>query len=489
MKETICATRPRNRGVSIILVTLAIMVIIPLVGLAIDLSMLYLIKTKLLSASDAAVLAGTRALSQGVDEGAQRASAQAAAVKFFQANFPSGFWGTSSLSFPTPSVDDTTVPNYRTVSATASVQAPLYFLRIFGSTYSTVAVSAQAARRDALVMLVLDRSSSMNRTVAGMGGQSACAIMKQDAKEFVKYFAQGRDQVGLVVYNAGVYRLGPSTNFLAAVTNKIDQIVCNGNTGSVDGLWSAYDAILTVNSTTRANVIVMMTDGIANGFTGNFEPYRINPANCGPGSIPSLTGSLVQWANFAPGTGTTAGLMEPSAPNVTGDNVPTTTNSAGCFFRTDTSTRVRDDVSRMPTSDIHGNALAGTYSTYTNAYVSFFGVPADLTHVDTPRDIGRASANAFDNMATTIRNNTTLKPMIYTIGLDTDPTGSDHPDPQLLKKIANDPSMARDPAPGSTFYTNQSLQTRGLYVNCPDASQLQSAFDTIATHIVLRLAL
>ncbi len=79
--------------------------------------------------------------------------------------------------------------------------------------------------------------------------------------------------------------------------------------------------------------------------------------------------------------------------------------------------------------------------------------------------------------------------MIYTIGLNTDPTGNDHPDPQLLKKIANDPLMARDPAPGPTFYTNQSSQTKGLYVNCPDASQLQAAFDTIATNIVIRLAL
>jgi Flp pilus assembly protein TadG len=486
MKETMYAIRSRNRGVSIIVVTLSMMVIIPLVGLAIDLSMLYLVRTKLLSAADAAVLAGTRALSQGADAAAQRVSAQTAATKFFQANFPSGFWGTSNLSFPTPGVDDTTNANYRTVSATASVRAPLYFLRVFGSAFSTVAVSAQAARRDALVMIVLDRSSSMERTVTGTG-ETACSIMVRDTKEFVKHFAQGRDQVGLVVFNAGANRLDPSTNFLTAVSAKIDQIDCNGNTNSAEGLWSAYQAILNVNSSSRANVIVMMTDGIANGFTGDFKPYRKNPSTCGPGNVASLKGSLVQWANFA-STGTTAGLMEPAAPNVTGDNVATTVNSTGCYFRSDAA-RIKDDVSRMPTNDVHGNALAGTYSSYSNAYVSFFGAPADLTQVDKPQDIGRASANALDNMATTIRNNTTLKPMIYTIGLNTDPTGNDNPDPQLLKKMANDPIMARDPAPGPTFYTNQSSQTKGLYVNCPDASQLQAAFDTIATNIVIRLAL
>ena len=93
------------------------------------------------------------------------------------------------------------MPNYRTVTITATVQAPLYFLRILGQNTSAVAVTTQAARRDALVMLVLDRSSSMNYAFQG---STACNIMKPDAIQFLNNFAPGRDMVGLVVFRLDV---------------------------------------------------------------------------------------------------------------------------------------------------------------------------------------------------------------------------------------------------------------------------------------------
>jgi Flp pilus assembly protein TadG len=468
------------------------MVIIPLVGLAIDLSMLYLIKAKLLSATDAAVLAGARALSRGADPASQRAGAQTAANKFFHANFPDGYWGSTNLTFPTPVVDDVSTPNYRTVTATASAQAPLYFLRVFGQEYSTVAVRAQAARRDALVILLLDRSVSMDRSVAGTG-RTACAIMKDDAKEFIKYFAQGRDMVGLVAFNSGAYSYQSRTNFNTpdgsgnTVSSLIDAIACGSSTASAEALHAAYAEIQRVNSSTRANVIVFMTDGIPNGVTGNFLPYITNP-NCDTAHR-NLIGVLAQWADNAP-TGDTAGLMERTAPDVSSDAAATTTNSYGCRFRNDLRD-IRLDVSRMPPQDYYGNALAGTYSTYSNPDpdLSWFTGPANLTSVTSPRDITRASANALDNQATTIRTDGTLKPMIYTIGLNTDPTGFDKPDQQLLMKISNDPGLATAPGAGPTFYTSQQNQPRGIYVNAPDATQLRSAFDTVATHIVVRLSM
>jgi Flp pilus assembly protein TadG len=477
-----------RRGISVITVTLALITIIPMVGLGIDLSMLYLTKAKLLAATDAAVLAGARALSQGTDATAQRLSAQNAATKFFYANWPTGFWGTTNLSFPTPVVDDTTTPNYRTITASASVQAPVFFLSVFGGSYSTVVVSAQSARRDAMVVLVLDRSASMDRIVPSTG-RYACDMMKDDAIEFVKYFAQGRDMVGLVAFNSGQYTYQARTSFNTpdgggnTVSSLIAQIDCNSNTASAEALHAAYLELLRVGSTTRANVIVFMTDGIPNGVTGDFISYRLSP--CGTIAVP-MVGVLSQWANNAP-SGTTAGLMARTQTNVTVDSTYSVENTGNCRFRGDL-TQVRNDVTRMPPTDYYGNTLAGTYSTYSNPYVTFFGSAADLTRVDLPREITKASANAVDNQATTIRSDTILKPMIYTIGLSTDPTGSDVPDEQLLMKIANDPGLATAPGAGPTFYTQQRSQPRGIYVNAPDATQLQSAFTTIATHIVVRLS-
>jgi Flp pilus assembly protein TadG len=487
MKNILPRNRSQRNGIAVIVTTLTLMLIIPMVGLAFDLSMLYLIKSRLLTALDGAVLAAARALGQGADAAAQAQNARTAAAKFFSANFAPGFFATTNLSFSPVGIDDASQPNYRIISGTASVDAPLYFMRIFGSDHSSIQVSAEAARRDALVELVLDRSSSMDRQVAGTG-QTACSIMKEDAKEFIKYFAAGRDRVGLVAFNIGVLSYQSRTTFNTpdasgkTVTSLIDQIVCNSNTNSTAALRAAYDEILRVNSPSRANVIVFMTDGIPNGVTANFYPYRISP--CGSGS--PLLGVLAQWANNA-SSGDTAGLMNLTVADTFSDGTYTTVNSSGCRFRTNLRD-VDNDIRRMPASDYYGNALAGPYTTYSNPYVPWFGQPADLTSVSSPRDITRASANSLDNQATVIRNDAVLRPMIYTIGLNTDPTGSDFPDEQLLRKIANDPGLATAPAPSPTFYTNQQNQTRGIYINAPDASQLSSAFETIATHIMVRLS-
>ena len=299
-----------RKGISVITVTLSLCIIMPLVGLATDLTMLYLLKAKLLAAADAAVLAGARALSQGNTAAAQRANAQTAAVKFFNANWTAGYWGTSNLTFPTPTVDDTTNPDYRTVIANASVSAPLYFLRMLGSNNATVSVTANAMRRDALIVLTLDRSRSMDRNVPGTG-RTACEIMKEDAVEFVKYFAPGRDMVGLVVFSSGQYTYRARSNFTTpdasgnTVTSLINAIDCRDNTATTEALRAAYSEVQRVGSSTKANVIVLMTDGIPNGVTADFIAHRLSP--CGTIALP-MVGVLSQWANNAT-TGTTAGLM------------------------------------------------------------------------------------------------------------------------------------------------------------------------------------
>jgi hypothetical protein len=448
---------------------------------------------KLLTALDAGMLAAARALGEGSNATAQAENARAAAAKFFAANFPTGYWGTTNLSFPSPAIDSTSVANYRSITGTASADAPLYFLRVFGASTSTIRVTAQAARRDALVVLVLDRSGSMDRDVAGTG-TTACEIMKRDATEFMKYFAPGRDKLALVVFNSGTYYINPTTSFdptssSDARVSAINSIVCIDNTGAADALNRAYKIITDNNESTRANVIVFMTDGIPNGVTGDFVSYRIS--GCGKKGTPMI-GVLAQWANNG-STGDTAGLMARSTTSVSGGAAAETVGTDNCRFLQQPPDiglrRIDEDVTRMPTKDYYGNALAGTYSSYLNDDVSFFGRTADLTRVTSPQDITRASANALDNQATAIRSNTTLKPMIYTIGLNTDPTGLDRPDEQLLRKIANDSSLATAPNSGPQMYEDQKNQPRGLYVNAPDASQLGAAFETLATHIVVRLAL
>ena len=434
--------RKNQKGMAVIMTALTMLVCIPLVGLAVDVSVLYMIRGKLYQAVDAAALAGARALANGTTTGAQASSAQAAATTFFNANFPSGYWATTNVHFSSPTVDSSSVPNYRTVTTSATVSAPLYFLRILGQNTATIAASSQAGRRDVVMMLVLDRSSSMN---LAFQGTTACAIMKADAAQFLNYFAPGRDMVGLVVFGSSVFTYAPTTSFTTAdgsgnsVVSLINNISCGGNTNTPEAMYQAYQQLVTVNSTTRANVVVLMTDGRPNGFTGDYispTNLRLHPTTCANGAT-HMIGVAAQWAGGPVSSGTTAGLMQPTtnSPSASGNDGVISTNS-GCNFASD-MTQAYKDFSLMPNRDTHGNSTTGNYSVY-NTNAPYNGM-VDALSISVPAQVEIAATNALDNQCTTIRQNTVLKPNIYTIALEgNDPTGKDTPDTILLRKLAND---------------------------------------------------
>jgi len=487
-------TKKRQQGIAVIMTVLTMMIAVPLVGLAFDVGILYMIRGKLYQAVDAAALAGARALGQGPDSGTQVSNAQTAATKYFNANFPTGFWGTISVNFPTPTVDSTSTPNYRSVNTIATVTAPLYFLRMLGQNTATIAATATAGRRDALVMLVLDRSYSMLNTFQGT---TACAIMKTDAAQFLTNFAQGRDMVGLTIFGSSAYTYAPTTSFGTpdangnTVASLINQISCNGNTNMAEAVHQAYAQIQAVNSTTRANVIVMMTDGRPNGFTGDYTAYKKgNCKNSAPSPNP-LRGVYAQWAGGPLTSGTTAGLMLWNAPNAAYNADAVTPDASGshCAMVADLTTG-NQDLTQMPAADIYGNSTTGPYSINNpNSPYNGTNLTSKLTSITIPEWVEDAGSNAVDNQGTVIRANATLKPAIYVIALEGN-APTDPPDTLLLRKLANDPTMQNDPdSTTRTMWAGQNPgQTVGFFVDAPDASQLCAAFNQIATQIVVRLA-
>jgi Flp pilus assembly protein TadG len=472
-------SRLRQKGVALIYATLTLMIILPLVGLAVDVTTLYLLRTKLLAATDAAVLAGARALGTGSSPSLQILNAQTAANRFFAANFPAGFWGTRNINFPTVIVDDSSTPNYRTVTANATVEAPLMFLRVLGQDYATIAVESQSARRDALVVVVLDRSVSMTGMTSS--GQTACDVMKQDALLFVDRFAEGRDQLGLVTFGSSSYSLQSNTNF-AAMRSQINQISCYGNTNSSEGMHRAYEELQRVNNPNRVNVVVFMTDGRPNGFTGMYPPMA-RKGGCA-GNPATLEGTIAQWANGAHVTGATAGIMRHRSAGITDPEAAIP--AAGCTFPGNLQ-NLRNDVNYMPVTDSYGNATEAPYSTL-NFSPPYNGNRTNRNGINSPREIVLASTNTLDNQATVIRNNLTLTPSIYTIGLKGNGAAADQPDDFLLRKLANDPILAQLADPGPTVYSAQRNEPKGIYVEAPTVEQLQQAFDLIATHILVRLS-
>src|SRR6266496_3997354 len=91
-------------GVVLLVGIMSLLFIIPMVGLAIDVAVLYTVKAKLQSSVDGAALAAARALNLGSTTTAQTASAQWNAVNWFYANFPNGNWGTSNTHMATSNV-------------------------------------------------------------------------------------------------------------------------------------------------------------------------------------------------------------------------------------------------------------------------------------------------------------------------------------------------------------------------------------------------
>src|ERR1700729_3462644 len=95
----------REKGASLFIAIAALVwVIIPMLGLFVDLGILYSAKARLQAAVDGAALAAARALNLGQTTAAQASSAQQNAVNWFYANFPAGNWNTTGTVMNTSSV-------------------------------------------------------------------------------------------------------------------------------------------------------------------------------------------------------------------------------------------------------------------------------------------------------------------------------------------------------------------------------------------------
>ena len=514
---------PREKGVSVILFTLVcVTVIIPVIGLAIDGSIVFWAKAKLSTALDAAALAAGRSPS---------ASASLVAQQYVYANLPPGWLGTSYASAPGASIDFPS-SGTRRVSISASLTVPLHFARMVGFPITTVADTASSTRRNANVMLVLDRSGSMD--IIGPDGNLVCNTMRASAATFVGFFTDGQDQLGLVSFNAFAnVDFAFSTNFQSHNPNLasyLSDLTCGSNTASAEGLDLAYQQFIklgsTAYSTTGAlNVIVFMTDGFPNGVTigptalsspnpaSNYVPknqtddrYCVGTPSSMCDSTPATAaacqsslssgapaGTIAQDAGGAFPTGSTDGLMpvyatgaaptstcaSGNARSICNADTPPIAASTSCTFVASGLSWLRKDLAYISPQDIYGNSTINTaYMTQSGDLVPT-GPYAGLGHrVDSPQAVVDASFNAADAEALKIISDTNFKPVIYVIGLGgAADMSSEAVFQRFLNRVANDSTSDR---------YNPNLPV-GEFVYSPDDSQLESAFRQVASQI-LRLS-
>lgn len=480
----------KDRGFVLLLTVLTMLAVLPIIGMAVDIGMVFLIQTRLSAAIDAAALAGARSFNRGLDLATQTTNAQATALKYFRANFPKGYMGT-----PTDGADPTISVVIdgakRTVTVDTTTIAPLFFLRYISLNSAPVHVVGQATRGDVNVIIVLDRSGSLSQS-------GYCDDLLAAATGFANKFSEGRDNVGLVTFaRSSTINFPASLNFKTAspnVTDLISQIQCSGWTFGSGGLSMAYDEIKRLNQPGALNVIVFFTDGMPNviaaGFPVKTQVTSYSPteaSSCDP-SITTLTGTISQRGSGTEGPFQISGMISP--PQDPADNggtslredliplgqrtdcrVTGTAGGAPSGISSDDPDRAEMDIAYVPDNDIWGNSLSGHFGT-PSTHSS--GPYAGKYRPDDAGGLVTMALNAVDNMGISIHNDATLKPLVFTIGLGA--MGSQETD--LLQRVANDPLAGN----------YDESKPVGKYLFVSNGNGLDTAFQTIASEI-LRLSM
>jgi Flp pilus assembly protein TadG len=477
--------RKLSKGMAVLVTTVAMVFIIPAVGLSIDAGMLYAIKARLAAASDAASLAAARSLSVGLTIDEQRANAITTAQRFFQANFPTGYMGTRNSSVTV--VVDESVLKVRTVLTTASADAPSYFMKFLGFGDTTVRAAGKASRRDVNVMLVLDRSGSLDTA-------SACGNVRDAAKGFIGQFASGRDRLGLITFG-GTYRLdfAPATDYKTRtgsnLVTMLDQLNCTGGTNPAQAFHLAYKQLVAVNEPGALNVILFFTDGQPNALTNNwpvrtvargYTSYPASPPTSTSRSSCSSTTDKYGWA-YTTSTSNydvTNGLRRPDAPaipvieNFETSSTYNAADSTNCAY-TSNNTNVEYDIAWLPAQTLMPDGTTVPVTGYKTPLETFTDPLGNVRYRVNRRDtLINAATNALDNVATIARNDN-RRIVVYSVGLG----GVGAAEDTLLRRVANDPD--------SPIHTTSTPD--GLYVYAPDSAALNQAFYRIASEI-LRLA-
>lgn len=536
----------KQRGFALMYSAIILTVLTVFCGLAIDATILFLVRSKLSSAVDAAALAGARSVNLGTSQAAANIAATSTAQSFFLANFPNGFLGSQALDMTnnfSATFNQNVTTGLLTVAVTANVAAPVYFMRVLGFQNITVSAAGNATRRALVVMLVLDVSSSMNNSY---NGGTACDAMQAAAVNFVSNFS-AYDYLGVVSFDYSAHATyPPDTNWKTgnALANKINALNCSGNTNTTAGLHLAYTQLTGVGLPLAVNTIVLFTDGMPNGVSAAFPTrtvkdtiygYSGGPIGCtSTGSqclMPTCTstsktvsGVLIQGSGYA-GTGDINGLYT----DFDGEPDPSLNIPAGCSE----GTALRQTLAYIPATDRFGNKITWTgANTFRNNWVfgvnnecnpngtcAYLGGPyssntgvasgsnffpaidpntgkahpyASQWRLDQPTTIGAASMNAAADQAKTIRsalvggqNYTITIHSIFLLG-----NGADPVDKSFLPIVSNlqqiPPLPLYEPT-GTANITNpyyDSTAQTGQFLAATDKSKLNLLFAQIASSLL-----
>jgi Flp pilus assembly protein TadG len=507
MSNRIPSARHRERGFILILYALMMLfIIMPIVGLAIDAGILYMIKGKLQLAVDGAALGAARNLSANVSIDSQESTAGAAGIANFHANFPNNWMGVTPVNDPTVDWSQSTTST-AVVNITGTVTSPTWFMRILGFNSVTVTATGEATRRNLNVLLVIDRSYSLS-------AEGNCPTLQADAESFVNNsFVEGRDQVGMVTFGTSYnYDFAFNSTFKSSLTTQLTNLHCTGYTNAAAAFSYGYKKLAALTTAPGSlNVIVFFTDGEPNTMTfgvntttnaadttSTYNPLSVlTSSSCNPHASGTKTSGVIagdvsfnSWAGLMNWTNGGIPLSDSDFDAALGSGPSPPISETGCSFQTGGSSPTynaqgsgnspsfSNDIASLPPADAFGNATNATWSGGSNG--SFpYTVALTGSSWYTQQNLENAGINTLDNAAQNARAaaaTANIPYVVYTIGLN--PTASyGSVNQELLRRVANDP--------GSAVY--QTSYTPGKFYYVPSAGELSQAFAAIASDI-LRIA-
>lgn len=500
-------------GAFLLILASSIVVVLTLIGFAVDSAKLYRTEIWVQNITDAAAVAGTARYSWIYRNGTTRSLGNAPA----QAQSAAESLVTQSLlrhGVQLNSVNANFNPNDFELEVETEVSVPLWFMRLLPGFRGDDTIRASSAARlpRAVINLVLDVSGSMLCPTVGPcdckpgcpDGSRKIDALVEAAKSFVNNFDPARDKIALTVFSLGARTLvdfipGPGTGFdLAALTSAIDALDTPtfsnlSATNPTDGLFQASQLDPGL-SEGFDRAYVLFTDGAPTAARFFFS----NPSAL-PGNNPTGTGAYdyyswdLAWAELsAPNTF----LFSPSA--LTRAPSRSVTFPPFVIPGGEWDPYTASSSTNIPPANIPG--CTGTNPTdptapFRNCLTNFgFFTPdggsyGSLTPFTQYREQYYHAAIAMSDY---LRNN---RGVVYAIGLG--PEGisgdpyqnvADHDSRKdyFLARLSHDAISSSHPT-FSNLYSPSRDQNRGLALGTPSFEDLEDFFNLVARRIKMKL--
>ncbi|MGB6680142.1 MAG: VWA domain-containing protein, partial [Candidatus Bathyarchaeia archaeon] len=263
--------RLSNNQSGAILITFAILltVLLGFTALGFEVGQWYLIKAELSKSVDASALAAAKNISN------PHVDLETLVDDFAHENFAQGYLGTSDCTIHF----DDSEKEHGKIKVTATSPKSTLLVRLFGIDVVHAGNYGAAAKKEVEVMMVLDRSGSMQAS-------GAMPDLKVAAKSFVDYFedTQSGDKMGLISFATGVTVEFPlSHDFVDPMKAAVGAMDGRGYTNAADAIDQSDDSAIGFTDQTLVSgdqriqqYLVFFTDGNPNAFRHEFTRNGID---------------------------------------------------------------------------------------------------------------------------------------------------------------------------------------------------------------------